>query len=61
MLHHFLLALGLVLVIEGIMPFLNPGGFRRMLLMVSQFDDATVRFVGLTSMLGGVLVLYLVN
>ena len=61
MLHEILVALGLVLVIEGIMPFLNPGGFRRITLMVSQFDDATVRFVGLTSMLSGVLVLYVVN
>jgi uncharacterized protein YjeT (DUF2065 family) len=61
MLHELLIALGLVLVIEGIVPFLNPAGFRRLLLMAAQFDDATVRFVGITSMVSGVLLLYIVN
>jgi hypothetical protein len=54
-------ALALVLVIEGIMPFLNPGRMRRMLIMVSQLDDATLRIIGLTSMTIGVLLLYLVH
>lgn len=54
-------ALALVLVIEGIMPFLNPGRMRRMLIMVSQLDDTTLRVIGLTSMVIGVLLLYLVH
>jgi len=54
-------ALALVLVIEGIMPFLNPGRMRRMLIMVSQLDDTTLRVIGLTSMTIGVLLLYLVH
>ena len=56
-----LTALALVLVIEGIMPFLNPGGLRRMMALVVQMDDATLRVIGLTSMLSGVLLLYLVH
>lgn len=56
-----LTAVALVLVIEGIMPFLNPGGLRRMIALVAQMDDATLRIVGLTSMLSGVLLLYLVH
>lgn len=56
-----LTALALVLVIEGIMPFINPAGLRRMLLLVMQVDDATLRAIGLTSMLSGVILLYLVN
>ena len=54
-------ALALVLVIEGIMPFLNPAGMRRMLAMVAQLDDITLRAIGLTSMIIGVLLLYLVH
>ena len=54
-------ALALVLVIEGIMPFLNPAGMRRMLAMMSQLDDSTLRVIGLTSMIIGVLLLYLVH
>ena len=56
-----LTALALVLVIEGIMPFINPAGLRKMIALVAQMDDATLRVVGLTSMVAGVLLLYLVH
>jgi len=54
-------ALALLLVIEGIFPFLNPGAMRNLLQMMTQMDDKTLRFSGLTSMVAGVLILYLVN
>ena len=53
-----LTALGLVLVIEGIMPFLSPKPFREAMLRASQTNDSTLRFVGLTCMLVGVGLLY---
>ncbi|MDE2234706.1 MAG: DUF2065 domain-containing protein [Gammaproteobacteria bacterium] len=53
-----LTALGLMLVIEGIMPFLNPGTFRRALAVVAQADDRVLRIVGLISMVAGVVLLY---
>ena len=56
-----LTALALVLVIEGIMPFINPAGLRKMIALVAQMDDTTLRVVGLTSMISGVLLLYLVH
>jgi len=56
-----LTALALMLVIEGILPFLNPGGMRRTLLMVTQMDDGVLRLVGLGSMLLGLLLLYFVG
>ena len=56
-----LTAIALVLVIEGVLPFLNPQGMRRMIVLVAQMDDATLRAIGLTSMLSGVLLLYLVR
>jgi uncharacterized protein YjeT (DUF2065 family) len=56
-----LTAFALVLVIEGITPFISPGALRKMMIQVSQMDDYTLRVVGLSCMLCGVLLLYLVN
>jgi hypothetical protein len=57
----FLTAFGLMLVLEGIMPFLNPEGFRKTLLAALKLDDATLRFIGISVMLVGVLIIYLVK
>lgn len=56
-----LTALALVFVIEGIMPFINPAGLRRVMLMASQLDNTSLRLVGIGSMLLGTLLLYLVR
>jgi len=56
-----LAALALVLVIEGMVPFLNPQSLRRMLETMSQLDDRTLRITGLVSMLCGVVLLYIVR
>ena len=56
-----LAALALVLVIEGIMPFLSPASMRRMMASVSQLDDRTLRISGLVSMVAGLLLLYIVR
>jgi hypothetical protein len=61
MLDHLWSALALVFVIEGIFPFLSPGGLRRAVLAVSQMSDGALRFVGLSSMLIGLLLLNLVS
>jgi uncharacterized protein len=53
-----LTALGLMLVIEGIVPFLNPRTFRQALATVSQASDKVLRIAGLVSMLVGVILLY---
>ena len=59
--HDFLAALALVFVLEGIMPFVNPEGLRRLFAVASQLDNATLRFIGLTSMIGGIILLYVVH
>ena len=56
-----LAALALLLVIEGMVPFLNPQSLRRMLETVSQLDDRTLRIAGLVSMLCGLVMLYIVR
>ncbi|NOZ54492.1 MAG: DUF2065 domain-containing protein [Gammaproteobacteria bacterium] len=59
--HDLLLALALVLVIEGIFPFLNPEGLKKTMLLLTQVDDRQLRFAGLTSMIIGVILLYFIN
>jgi uncharacterized protein YjeT (DUF2065 family) len=41
------------------LPFVNPAAMRRALLMLARMDDHALRFAGLTSMLAGVVILYL--
>lgn len=55
------IAFCLMLVIEGIMPFLYPGRWRSAVRMLSQVDDRSMRIMGLTSMLVGTGLLYVIN
>lgn len=59
--HDFWVAMALVFVIEGVIPFLAPNAMRRMLLDVARADNRTLRIVGLVSMIAGVGMLYLFN
>lgn len=59
--HELWIAAALVLVIEGILPFLNPRGYKAMMTAVSAMSEKSVRLTGLASMLAGVALLYLVN
>ena len=54
-------ALALMLVLEGIVPFLSPDTLRRMLATLMQMDNRSMRIAGLISMLAGVVLLYLVH
>ena len=52
-----LLAFALMLVFEGIMPFVAPAAWRDTFRRLIQFSDGQIRFVGLTSMLVGLVLL----
>ena len=54
-------AIALVFIIEGMLPFISPNRWRTMLVMVEQMDDRMIRNVGLGSMLFGVVILYLMH
>ena len=54
-----LAALALVLVIEGLLPFLSPAHWRRMFVQLLQLQDGQIRFFGLFSVLLGLLILWL--
>jgi len=58
---YWLAALGLMLVIEGIMPFLFPSVWRQTLGKLAQLQDGQMRFVGLTLMLSGLLLIFWMN
>ncbi len=50
-------AVALVLILEGLLPFLNPGAWRRVFERALQMTDAQIRLVGLGSLIAGVLIL----
>ncbi len=54
-----LTALALLLVLEGLLPFLVPGVWRDAFRKLTELSDGQLRFMGLTSMLAGLLVLAL--
>lgn len=61
MIDYWLTALGLMLVIEGLMPFLFPAIWREALRKLVQYQDGQTRFIGLTLMLSGLLLIYWVK
>ena len=56
-----LIACALLLVLEGMLPFLNPVGFRSTLMQISQMDNRALRVGGLISMVLGVALLYVMK
>jgi uncharacterized protein YjeT (DUF2065 family) len=58
---YWIIGLALMLVIEGVMPFLFPAKWRETFLRLVQLTDGQLRFIGMTSMLSGLLLLYWVK
>jgi len=52
-------ALALMLVFEGVLPFISPTAWRQVFERALKLTDGQIRFIGLTSMLVGLLMLYL--
>jgi uncharacterized protein YjeT (DUF2065 family) len=53
----FLMALALMLILEGVLPFLAPNLWRDTFRKITQMSDGQIRFVGLSSMIVGLLIL----
>ncbi|SVD38217.1 uncharacterized protein METZ01_LOCUS391071, partial [marine metagenome] len=49
-----LAAVALLFIFEGLIPFLNPDGLRKVFQVVAQLDNQKLRFLGITSMLFGI-------
>ena len=52
-------ACALMLVIEGLLPFFSPTSWRRVFERATQLSDGQIRFLGLSSMLAGLVMLFL--
>ncbi len=50
-------AFALMLVLDGIVPFLSPGSWRETFRRLIKLTDGQIRFIGLTSMLAGIILL----
>ncbi len=58
---NLLLAVALMLVIEGMLPFLLPAVWRETFRRLIEMSDGQLRFIGMSSMLLGVILLYFVR
>lgn len=56
-----LMALALMLVLEGLLPFIAPARWRETFLQLARLADGQIRFIGLASMLLGLVLLLLVS
>lgn len=61
MIRNLLLSLGLVLVLEGILPFLAPSKWRRTILILGSQNNKFLRWLGLVLMICGALIVIIVH
>lgn len=54
-------ALALVLVLEGIFPFLVPDRYKETIRSISELDESMLRKIGLASMIAGLVLLLIVK
>ena len=57
----FWAAMALVLILEGLIPFVSPRGYKNMVQQMATMPEKMLRVVGLVLMAGGLLFLYLVR
>jgi len=57
----FFAALAIVCIIEGVMPFLNPQGMKRLLSKLATLEERELRIGGLLSMAVGLTILFVVR
>ena len=56
-----LTALALVMVIEGMLPFISPTKYRQMVAEITRLSDNNIRNIGLVVMIAGLLLLFFVR
>ncbi|KAA3654766.1 MAG: DUF2065 domain-containing protein [Proteobacteria bacterium] len=54
-------AFALMLLIEGVLPFVSPGRWRELFRKAVEMQDGQIRFIGLSSMLIGLILLLIFN
>ncbi len=58
---NLLAAFALMLILEGLLPFMAPAAWRETFRKMTELSDGQLRFIGLGSMLGGLLMLLLIK
>ncbi|WP_396431464.1 DUF2065 domain-containing protein [Limnohabitans sp.] len=61
MLDTLLLALGLMLILEGLMPMISPFNWRRLFEQLLQLEDGQIRFFGMFMVIAGLLLFWIVS
>jgi uncharacterized protein YjeT (DUF2065 family) len=61
LLETLLLAVGIMLILEGLMPMVSPLRWRRLFEQLLQLDDGQIRFFGLIMVVSGLLLFWLVS
>ena len=56
-----LMAFALMLVVEGMLPFLSPSTWRDTFRRITEMSDGQIRFFGLSSMLLGLILLFVLS
>jgi hypothetical protein len=56
-----LLALGLMLILEGLMPMISPFKWRRLFEQLLQLEDGQIRFFGMFMVIAGLLLFWIVS
>lgn len=56
-----LTAVALLLVIEGMLPFVGPGRYKQLVAQIAGLSDNQLRTFGLTTMVAGLLLLFIVR
>jgi len=59
--NELLVAGALMLVLEGILPVLNPKAFKQMMLSASQMSEQQLRWSGFVSMIIGAVIIYVLK
>ena len=57
----FLTACALLLVLEGILPFVGPSRYKQLVAQIVRLSDNQLRAAGLTAMIAGLVLLFLVR
>ncbi len=56
-----LTAVALLLILEGMLPFVGPGRYKQLVAQIASLSDNQLRTVGLVAMVAGLLLLFLVR
>jgi uncharacterized protein len=61
LLETLLLALGLMLILEGLMPMISPSGWRGLFEQLLKLQDGQIRFFGMAMVVAGLVLFWLVS